>query len=334
MSGPAARTLPIGLILLGLLACDNVEWGGIDVRVESTATVDSTATGGPAPEPDEPRGPALPEGPILFAAEPDGENRVTLRPVAGVARDSLVGFPSERDEPGFRDLLVQERMAPGTRLTLFAEGTRVGTAVVESTGTTGGRCAPVPTATGIVELIPAALGVERFVALPEGTGLPREHEPYRAQEHSYDQRVAGLGLASEAITGAGAAWPGSVLETRADFQAVPLDGNPTGAIAGTFLFQDALRVGPSLTTAAWSIFLIGTGGPSEYDLSFLSYRPVSNGKAAMRYFEQADWDADGQAEFLVEVFGEEARWFMALDRRSGTWTRVHEPTCTPAAGAG
>ena len=54
----------------------------------------------------------------------------------------------------------------------------------------------------------------------------------------------------------------------------------------------------------------------------------------MRFFEQADWDADGETELLVEVFGEEARWFMALDRRNGSWTRIHEPVCTAAAGGG
>lgn len=332
MSRLAKRFAAIFLILLASGACDNVEWGGIDIRVETTGGGDSIPEDGGPAAPEEPTGPVLPEGPVLFAASPGTGNRMTLRPVAAIGTDTLVGFPSEDAEPGFTDLLVSERMAPGTRFTLFAEGTRVGSVTVDSIGSQPGRCGPVPVASGIVELIPDAMNSERFVALPEGTGLPRTHEPYRAQQHDYDQRVAGLGLASEAITRSGAAWPGSVLDTRADFQAIPLDGDRTGAIAGTFLFQDALRVGPSLTRAAYSIFLVGTGGPSSYDMAFLSYRPVANGKAAMRFFEQADWDEDGQSEFLVEVFGEEARWFMALDRRAGSWTRVHEPVCTSAAG--
>jgi hypothetical protein len=150
------------------------------------------------------------------------------------------------------------------------------------------------------------------------------------QDHTYDQRVAGLELAAEAISRAAAPWPGSVLETRADMQAIPLDGDRTGAIAGTFLFQDALRVGPPLTRSAYDIFILGTGGPSAYSLAHMEYRPVSAGKAAMRFFEQADWDADGQTELLVEVFGEDARWALALDRRDGQWTRVYEERCTPA----
>lgn len=332
MSRLAKRFAAFSLILLAFAACDNVEWGGIDIRVESTGSGDSIPEDGQPAAPEEPTGPVLPDGPILFAATPGVSDRMTLRPLAAIRTDTLVAFPSESSAPGFTDLLVSQRMAPGSRFTLFAEGTRVGTVTVDSIGSQRGRCGPVPVASGIVELIPAALGSERFVALPEGVGLPQTHEPYRAQEHTYDQRVAGLGLASEATTRSGAAWPGSVLETRADFQAVPLDGDRTGAIAGTFLFQDALRVGPSLTQAAYSIFLVGTGGPTNYDMSFLSYRPVANGKAAMRFFEQADWDADGQSEFLVEVFGEEARWFMALDRRAGSWTRIHEPVCTAAAG--
>lgn len=332
MSRLAKRFADFSLILLAFGACDNVEWGGIDIRVESTASEDSIPGDGAEAEPEGPTGPVLPDGPILFAASPGTGNRMTLRPVGAVRTDTVVGFPSEEAAPGFTELLVSERMAPGSRFTLFAEGTRVGSVTVDSIGSRPGRCGPVPVASGIVELIPDAMGAERFVALPQGVGLPRTHEPYGPQEHTYDQRVAGLGLASEAITRSGAAWPGSVLDTRADFQAVPLDGDRTGAIAGTFLFQDALRVGPSLTRAAYSIFLLGTGGPASYDMAFMSYRPVANGKAAMRYFEQADWDEDGETELLVEVFGEEARWFMALDRRGGSWTRIHEPVCAATAG--
>lgn len=115
--------------------------------------------------------------------------------------------------------------------------------------------------------------------------------------------------------------------------AIPLDGDRTAAIAATFLYQDALRVGPPLTPAAYSIFVLGTGGPVEYDLAFMDYRPVERGKAATRYFEQADWDADGESELLLEVFGDQARWAIGLDRVDGLWTRVFEEGCPSADGA-
>jgi hypothetical protein len=305
-----------------------VEWGGIEVKVESAAPADSTA----APETGDageegPQGPVLPPGPVVFTAQPAADGRVALRPLASVGEDTLLSFPLQREEPAFHELLAADRMSPGSRFTLFAEGARVGTVVTDTVVFRPGRCGEIPVAVGTVELVPAALAVDRFVALPEGTGLPQRHGPFVPREHTYDQRVAALRLASDAIGASGAVWPQSVLETRADMQAFELDGDRSGGIVGSFLFQDALRTGPSLTQAAWSILVVGTGGPVNYDLAYTAYRPVSEGKAAMRFFEQADWDEDGEAELVIEVFGEESRWFMALDRVDGNWRAVHEDRC-------
>ncbi|HSG49877.1 MAG TPA: hypothetical protein VLA43_18785 [Longimicrobiales bacterium] len=295
-----------------------------DGEADSTEVAQVDETG--AREPD---GPVLPEGPVLFSATRLEGDRVALRPVAEIGSDTLIPLPRDSEQPGFTDLFTRERMASGTSFTLFAEGFRVGTAHVESVDLQAGRCAPVPVASAVVELIPAAGQVTQFVAVPEGVGAPREFGDFLAREHSYDQRVAALNLATDAISRASATWPGSVLDARADMQALSLDGDRDGALAATFLFQDALRVGPSLTTAAYGIFLLGTGGPTRYDMAYMDYRPVSNGKAAMRFFEQGDWDGDGQTEILLEVFGEEARWMAALDRRGGRWVRVFEESCEP-----
>jgi hypothetical protein len=220
-------------------------------------------------------------------------------------------------------------MASGSAFTLFAEGSRVGTVRVDSVAFELGRCGPVPVASGVLEILPDAVGATRFVALPEGTGEPRALGGFQAPDHNYDQRVAGLSMATDAIGRVGAPWPEMVLDTRADMQALALDGDPEGAFAATFLFQDALRVGPSLTRAAWGIFVLGTAGPRGYDMAYLDYRPVSTGKAAIRFFEQGDWDGDGRTELLLEVFGEEASWMAALDRRNGSWVRVFEESCGP-----
>lgn len=321
------------MIVLAASACDNVEWGGVRMQLESPdGEADSTGvTQGAEAETPEPEGPVLPEGPTLFSAIRLEGGRVALRPVAEIGSDTLIPLPRDSEQPGSTELFARERMAPGTAFTLFAEGFRVGTARVESVDLQAGLCAPVPVASAALELVPAAAQVTQFVALPEGFGAPREFGDFLAREHSYDQRVAALSLATDAISRASATWPGSVLDARADMQALSLDGNRDGALAATFLFQDALRVGPSLTTAAYGIFILGTGGPTRYDMAYMDYRPVSNGKAAMRFFEQGDWDGDGQTELLLEVFGEEARWMAALDRRDGRWVRVFEESCEPGA---
>ncbi|MDT8341768.1 MAG: hypothetical protein RQ751_09675 [Longimicrobiales bacterium] len=340
MPGLLHRALGAFLIVLALSGCDNVEWGGVEVGLDpppgSGDTLAASAdSGGAAAAPAEP---TLPEGPVLYTVTRTGSNdpgRGVLRPVAAIAPDTLLSLPwTPPGEEGFTRLFVEDRLAPGREFTLFAQGFRVGTARVESVAFEPGRCGPVPTAGVVLELLPQAAQLTGFAALPRGRGLPREGGEFRDHAHSYDQRVAGLELATEAITRSGAPWPGSVLETRADMRALPLDGDPTGAIAGTFLFQDALRVGPPLTRAAYGIFILGTGGPESYRMAYMDYRRVEDGKAAMRYFEQADWDEDGETEILLEVFGEQARWMAALDRRGGGWVRVFEERCAgPAPGA-
>jgi len=322
------------MILLAASACDNVEWGGIDVHLDSPAEAADTAAAAEEEAPAaEATGPVLPSGPTLFAANLADGNRVFLRPVAAVGTDSLVAIPGAQEPGPFWERFAAERLAPGAAFTLFAEGARVGTVRVDRVTFEPGRCGSVPVASGVLEIVPDAAGTTRFVALDEGAGEPRAFQGFTAPGHTYDQRVAGLGMATDAIGRLGATWPEMVLETRADMQALPLDGDPGGAFAATFLFQDALRVGPPLTAAAWGIFVLGTASSSGFDLAFLDYRPVADGKAAIRYFEQADWDGDGRAEILLEVFGEEASWMAALDRRGDGWVRVFEESCGPS-GAG
>lgn len=334
VSGPVKRSFTALLIVLAASACDNVEWGGVQLQMESPdGPVDSVQAELDSLVVAEPAGPVLPEGYTLFAASRGEGDRVTIRPIAEVQPDTLLPLPLNRDQPGFWDVFVEARMKPGTALTLFAEGVRAGTARIQSVDFQPGLCAPAPVAEAVLELLPAAAGASRFVALLEGTGLPQEYREFLPREHTYDQRVAGLALATEAISRASAPWPGSVLETRADMHAFALDGDRDGAFAATFLFQDALRVGRPLTSSAYGIFVLGTGGPIDYDLAYMDYRPVQNGKAATRFFEQGDWDGDGEAEILLEVFGEETQWMAALDRRNGRWVRVFEERCEPGAPA-
>lgn len=328
MTPSVKRRFAAFLILLAVSACDNVEWGGVDVHLDPPETeADTLAAAEEAAEAEDPVGPSLPRGPALFAAIRDEPNRVTLHPVAEVGPDRLTSLVRGDDPAAFWDLFAGAILKPGAAFTLFAEGSRVGTVRVDSVEFEAGRCGPVPVAAGMVELIPDAAEATRFVALPEGSGLPQSFGAFRPQEHDYDQRVAGLGMVTDAIGQVGAAWPQRVLDTRADMQAIPLDGDRTGAFAGTFLFQDALRVGPSLTDAAWSIFVLGTSAASGYDLAFMDYRPVAEGKAAPRFFEQGDWDEDGRTELLLEIFGQEARWWAALDRRDGRWVKVFDSSC-------
>lgn len=268
----------------------------------------------------------LPEGPVLYMGTRSG-NRVSVRPVAEIAPDGLRELDADA-VPGFREAFVARDLAPGTALTLFAEGVRVGTLRLDEVAVEAGFCRPTPVASGAAEFVAGAGAATRFLAVPETAARGVAYAPYRAVDDTYEQRVAGLNLASQALARTGAIWPPSVLETRADMQAVPLDGDPTGAIAATFMYDDRLAVSEPEGPRAYSIMVLGTGGPETYRLDHLWYRPVSEGgKAAARFFEQFDWDRDGEAEILLEVLGAEARWAAALDRGPEGWTIAFEAGC-------
>jgi hypothetical protein len=329
VAGPTTRGFAVLLIVLAGSACDNVEWGGVSValqpppdKIDTTAVADSATSA-------EPTGPVLPQGPAVFMGERLEGNRVRIRPVAEIGEDTLMTLPRDIDVPGSTELFARERMAPGTAFTLFAEGTRVGTVRLDSIATQPGLCSPVPVGFGPLEMVPDANEATRFIAVNQEVAGNRPYTPFVAPDHNFEQRTAALELAAQAVRQTGATFPGSILDMRADMQALPMDGDPRGAFAGTFLYQDALRVGESLTEAAYDIFILGVAGGSGYRMGYLDYRPVSTGKGAQRFFESADWDGDGESEVLVELFGTQSRWMMALDRREGTWYKAFEESCEP-----
>lgn len=294
--------------------------------------VDSTAVGDSASV-EEPSGPVLPQGPAVFMGERLEGNRVRIRPVAEIGQDTLMTLPRDIDVPGSSELFARERMATGTAFTLFAEGTRVGTVRLDSIATQPGLCSPVPVGFGTLEMVPDANTATRFIAVSQEAAGNRPYAPFVAPDHDFQQRTTALELAAQAIRQTGATFPNSILDMRADMQALPMDGDPRGAFAGTFLYQDALRIGESLTEAAYDIFILGVATGSGYRMGYLDYRPVAQGKGAQRFFESADWDGDGETEVLVELFGSQSRWMMALDRRDGTWFKSFEESCEPLSVA-
>lgn len=324
------------VILLSASACDNVEWGGVDMRLEPPPPVTPRAAADPAEDPaivEEPELPPLPAGPVLYMGSRTGA-RVSIRPVAEISGDSLIPLLTDADAPGYEAYLTRSLMGPGTRFTLFAGGVRVGTVRSDTTFVEGGFCSTRPLAEGIAELVPGAASATRFIALPAEVADDRPYDTYRSPDHTYEQRVASIEMANAALVLNEGVWPESVLETRVDMQAVPLDGEPLGGMAATFLYRDRLAVGPAESPDSWAIFVLGQGGPQSWERVFTWYREPGDGtKAAPRLWETADWDGDGESEVLLQVFGESARWSAALDRRGGSWTAVFEEDCGTPAGS-
>jgi len=318
-------------MILVLSACDNVEWGGLSMELLPPPPPSGPAVTAedsvPAAEAERNAEVELPTYPVLYMGTRSG-SRVSVHPVGQLVGDSILPLQPAGSVPGFREAFIARDLAPGTALTLFASGVRVGTLRVDAVSVENGWCEPMPVASGVAEMVSGAGSATRFLALAETTGAPAEYDTYRSVDDSYEQRVAGLALASQALARTGAIWPESVLETRADMQAIPLDGDRTGAIAATFMYQDALGTGAPAAASAYSLFVLGQGGPENYTLEYLWYRRASEeGKAAPRFFEQFDWDGDGEAEILLEVFGEGERWEAALDRGPDGWQTIFESRC-------
>jgi hypothetical protein len=318
------RHLPtIAVILTVATGCDNVSFGELSLEVRPPPTAPPEVD----PDPSEPERPERTnvDGPLLLAGLRDGI-RATLTLVGEVDGDVLRAFP-DTAFPSDRERL-QALTAPGTEWILFSEGVRVGRLAVESSAPSLGYCGSRVSVTGIVELVPSAATAERLLALPARDGSTWEYHAYRSLAHVYDQRVATLQLAREAIPEHGAALPRvGVLNARKHIQAFDLTG-PTGPyIAATFMNEDSLGVAPP-GQSAYAMFVIGEQLDDTQERAYVWYRAVdTEGKGAPRYFDHLDWDGDGSDEILLDVLGSDRRWFAGLARRDGVWVRTFEDGC-------
>jgi hypothetical protein len=287
--------LAIALIITVAPGCDNVGWGGIDFEIGPPP--DSEVAPVVEEEPEAPPPPTRAIGPVLLAGVRDGERA---------------------------DFVVVGRNG----VVVFSEGVRVGRLVVERSGPAAEFCGARTAISGIVELVPSAADAQRLLALPLEWGASRPREAYREINHVYDQRVTTLSIASEAIPRYGARWPAlGVLDARGHIQAFQLRNTPGQSVAATFIVDDALAVGAP-GQRAYSLFVIGQEENGRYREAFTWYRSVdAEGKGAPRYFDHLDWNNDGTDEILLDVFGANERWFAALSRADGDWTRSFEDSC-------
>jgi hypothetical protein len=187
----------------------------------------------------------------------------------------------------------------------------------------------------VVELVPEAADAQRFLAIPAAFAATTEHGPYQPVQHDYDQRVATLDIATEALRSLEARRPLSILDARRDIQAFQLSDRTGETVAATFMYEDALEVGPPDGGGAYALFILGQHRSGvEYDEAFSWYRAVdTEGKGAPRYFDHLDWDGDGADEVLLEVLGANRRWFAALDQEGGSWVRDYQDPCGSGSGS-
>ena len=320
------------LVILTLgTACDNVEWGGMEVSLQAPPPARVGA-----PEPDgesslDDVGPVLPRAPVLYMGYRDLDGS-RLVPVGEIGMDTIISLPSERESPGFRALFVRSLLAPGTEFVIFAEGVRAGRFTAVSVETDEGFCTPRPTVRGVVELIPEAAAATRFLALPIEHASSVAFREYRSLEDELAHRQASLNQAAAVLRDHPVAWPPTLSQGRVDMKVFQPGGDGPESFATTYLFQDRLSVSQPIDSAGWSLFVIGIDRGGAYEPGAAWFRAVrEEGKGAARFHEQLDWDGDGDAEVLLEVLGDTHRWPAVLEWREGGWERSYEDPCGASA---
>ena len=318
------------MILTALYACDNVEWGGMSVELRQPDPPPGALLDTVPNEPEEVL-PPLPEGPVLSVVErTDGAARLVS--VAEVAGDSVLALLAESDAPGFTDRFVQERLAPGSRFAVFADGQRVGTFTLD-----GGSerdavyCAQNIVSDGYLELHPSAIDRSRFLALPEAVAADVSRGVVTEIPSNRGQRINALRIYGELLNQFRARWPDDTQAARADLRIVGLGTAGAPALVTTFLFRDRLSVAEPGAAAHSIFFLAELEGPA-YQPKYIWYRRAADeGKGAPRFLDHVDVDGDGSDEFVMDVLGTSQRWFAVVNRTDSGWELAFQDACGQAA---
>lgn len=320
-----ARAVPVlaALIVTALTGCDNVEWGGARVAV-----VPPPPRAGEEVDEDSPIAERLPDGPILYHVRAVGR-RALMVPVAEIERDTLLPIRATADWERYGQGYISEHLQPESEFVLFRAGGRVGTFVLENAGVPSEDVCPrVPRATGVLELGPGAVGATEFLALAKAQAPPdAARGPTAVTAPNNRMQLLSPILAERLLRARGAPLPGNWTRAMAQLRPFPVAGAEDPAFASTFLVDDSLAAGSD--DEGYSLFFIAQ--PVErvgYDTAYAVYTdyPIE-GKAAPRVVDFLDWDRDGAAELLLEVYGTRGSWFAALDRAAAGWRTVLRNPC-------
>jgi len=319
--------LAIAVILTGASGCDNVDWGGADLRLTPPPRTAADSLSAETTAEAEEAAPRV-YGPLLLAGAHEGA-RATLAVVGEVQGEALLPIDPTPEETE----RVVGLTGAGSEWILFADGVRVGTLTVEEAGSSASYCPARRTVTGIVEMVPTASSAQRVLALPADVGRQRSYQPFQPLQDTYDHRVATLSWAGDAIPRNQASWPADgLVAAREDIRVFRLAGAPGPAVAATFMYRDRLAVTPA-AQGSYALFVLGSQRGGTYAEDFAWYRPAGEGgKGAPRYFDHLDWDGDGDTELLLEVLGSQRRWFAALGQRGGQWVRTFQDACGTGSG--
>ncbi|HWV58589.1 MAG TPA: hypothetical protein VNZ57_14130 [Longimicrobiales bacterium] len=316
------------LIVIGLTACDNVQWGGADLVIVPPPP--HVSDDGPIEERTGVE--RLPEGPVLYHVRVQGGS-AALVPIAEIAGDSLRPIRAASDWAEFGERFIAEHLREGSEFTLYRNGARAGTFVVQSAGLPAAAdCAPIPVASGVLELTAAAAAYPEFLAMARVHAPPAGYEPPIPLAPDQRARIMAPILAEQIIRARGAMLPNDWQRATAQIHPFPTEPGGQPGIAATFLVGDSLGIG--LDDQGQSTFFVALPSGTGYDTVYVRFADYpSAGKSAPRVVDFFDWNRDGQAGLILEVYGTTGSWYEAVGPANGRWGNVFTSRCSQPAAA-
>ncbi len=319
------------VMIIAASGCDNAAWEGIDVEVRppppnpgAAAEFDGADQTGP-----------LELETVLYLVERQEGSRATAIPVAQISGDNYVPLPEEWEVNEFLERFPLERWEGGSELRLLVDDQEIGRFLVQSTlEPDASTCRLRPQAVGFLETRDEMRDRARFLAVARterpGARFPAEVPP-PLEDAALEARATNM--VERVLLDLGAPWPASIPEARGAFRSFPLGSSGLPAVAMTLAVEDDLTVGPS-PPSAYGLFILGTDVNGTYDPLFSWYQQSDEGgKAVAAVVDFYDLRSRGTPDFLLEVFGQEDRWFAVLGSGEEGWELLHQDSCGVAAEA-
>lgn len=281
--------LGLCVILTALPACDNVEWGGMEMEVRvPDPPPSSVVDAGEDDDDGEVSLEPLELGALLYLARSTGGGEAELVPVARWEGGAYGALPSTEDTPDLVQRFPLERWEAGTEFLLLDRGTRVGSLVTRGpTVLNGDWCLARPATSGSMELRPGATDSDHFLAVRRSdvesgaVGLAaRMHGPTIPGTRG-SARADAESLGRFVIPRAEIPWPPSIPGILEDWSlGAVAAGEP--ALGATFVFGGDLETG-SLLATGYSFFALAVQDEEgDWTPSWLWYQPAGADKAAPR----------------------------------------------------
>ena len=321
----------IHLILLCVMitlagGCDNVAFGGLQFEVRSPPGGEEEGVG-EAETVMVADSSSLPLdlGPVLYLVETSSDSRATILPIAEVAPNGYTPFP---DPGNLVTRFPRGRLHAGAEFAIFLQGTRVGTFISDGTVESDeAACLVRPRGGGRVELQPELGAHRRFLAMAKEDLPVSAIAPFPGIVEDFPMRNGSVEAFQTVIRETGATWPPSIPTIRQHIQPIVLDAQGNTGIAASFVYEGTLAVGAA-SQQTYGIFLTAVPGPDGYRPIVAWYQKNSSGgKAFPRLVGAHDVRGIGTSDMILEVFGEEEKWFAVLGADVGGWRSLYHDPC-------